>query len=105
VPPALAAAEADLLSGLDDDLIGRLAVQALTTADPGEGDGADRWTVTGLDPEGCDLRRGGYVARVDFDQRIQDPESARLALSRLAEGAGQPGPRQPEQGATGENDA
>ncbi|WP_245636757.1 HugZ family protein [Azospirillum thiophilum] len=75
--PALAAAEADLIGRLNAEGYGsRLA--------PSANGAADGWSVTGVDPEGCDLRRGGYVARVDFEQRIQDPESAKLALHLLA---------------------
>ncbi len=88
VPAALAEAEAGLLAALDGTLAGLLAGLPADRPPPGPGPG-DGWAVTGLDPDGCDLRRGGYVARVDFDQRICDPESARLALAKLAECAGQ----------------
>lgn len=42
------------------------------------------WAMTGLDPEGCDLRRGGEVARLDFDRPVHDAEEARVELVRLA---------------------
>lgn len=46
-------------------------------------DGAD-WVLTGIDPEGCDLRMGPLTARLEFDAPISDPESARAALVGLA---------------------
>ena len=85
--PALAAGEAALL----DHLNGQRYGSRLAPASDGEG---DSWSLTGVDPEGCDLRRGGYVARVDFEQRIHDPESAKLMLDTLIrpqDGSGQPG--------------
>ncbi len=89
--PALAAGEAALL----DRLNGKSYGSRLGPALDGEGDGeSDSWSLTGVDPEGCDLRRGGYVARVDFEQRIHDPESAKLMLDTLIrpqDGSGQPG--------------
>jgi heme iron utilization protein len=78
---ALAQAEAALLEE---------ANAALTAGSEGAG-GA--WTVTGLDPDGCDLRRGGAVARIDFNQRINDPESVRLALAGLPLWVRQGGPQ------------
>lgn len=85
--PALAAGEAALLDRLNGEGYG----PRLAPAADGEKDG---WSLTGIDPEGCDLRRGGYVARVDFEQRIHDPESAKLMLDTLVrppDGSGHPG--------------
>jgi hypothetical protein len=85
--PALAAGEATLLDRLNGEGYGPRLAPAT------DGDG-ESWSLTGVDPEGCDLRRGGYVARVDFEQRIHDPESAKLMLDRLIrppDGSGQPG--------------
>ncbi len=42
---------------------------------PGSG-----WTMTGIDPEGCDLRLGGTVARLLFDGPVHDADTARQAL-------------------------
>src|SRR3954451_13673437 len=41
------------------------------------------WIMTGLDPEGCDLRRGAEVARLPFENEVHDTESARIELIRL----------------------
>lgn len=92
--PALAAGEAALLDRLNGEGYGPRLVPS--TEQDGTGDG-ESWSLTGVDPEGCDLRRGGYVARVDFEQRIHDPESAKLmldALIRPQDGTGPP--RRPE---------
>jgi putative heme iron utilization protein len=45
------------------------------------------WRLTGVDPEGCDLRRGGGVARIDFTRRVQDAEGARAELVKLVKRA------------------
>ncbi len=47
---------------------------------PGEG-----WKMTGIDPEGCDLRRGGAVGRLDFAASVGTAGDARAELVRLAE--------------------
>lgn len=45
------------------------------------------WTMTGIDPEGADLRRGGAVGRLDFGCIVDAPEAARAELVRLAQQA------------------
>jgi putative heme iron utilization protein len=49
--------------------------------------------MTGIDPEGIDLRCGGETARLDFAAPISvpvlTPEAARGALVQLAEAARQ----------------
>ncbi len=42
------------------------------------------WIVTGLDPDGCDLRQGNTVIRCTFDQPVGSAEAAIAALQRLA---------------------
>ncbi len=49
-------------------------------------DGAG-WSLTGVDPEGADLRLGGRVARVGFDTPVADAEAARVELVRLVKRA------------------
>jgi heme iron utilization protein len=41
------------------------------------------WRMTGIDPEGVDLRRDGETARLDFPGPVLTPEAARAALARL----------------------
>lgn len=84
VPLALAEAESAILAELDGAQAAALVLCANGRPAGDGGRDENGWTLTGIDPEGCDLRHGGYVARVDFDQRIFDPESARLALAGLA---------------------
>ncbi|MGE0734450.1 MAG: HugZ family protein [Alphaproteobacteria bacterium] len=41
------------------------------------------WRMTGIDPEGCDLRAGGRTARFAFERTIDGAEAARAELVRL----------------------
>jgi putative heme iron utilization protein len=43
--------------------------------------------MTGVDPEGIDLRREGEVARLGFGRRATTPDQARAELVRLARAA------------------
>jgi putative heme iron utilization protein len=49
------------------------------------------WRMTGIDPEGADLRLAGNVARLAFAHPVHDPESARAELVRLVKHARQAG--------------
>jgi putative heme iron utilization protein len=53
------------------------------------GRAGEGWRMTGIDPEGVDLRRAGEVARLAFDTPVHDPESARAELVRLVKHARQ----------------
>jgi putative heme iron utilization protein len=78
--PALRAEEQTALeemNGKHQDAVQLLAGRLLGR------DGAG-WVMTGLDPEGCDLRRGAEVARLEFDQPVDDVEGVRVELVRLA---------------------
>jgi putative heme iron utilization protein len=75
---ALAAAERDIVKHMNDDhadAVGLYATKLLGRS--GEG-----WRMTGVDPEGVDLRRGGAIARLDFANPINDAEGARTELVR-----------------------
>jgi putative heme iron utilization protein len=48
---------------------------------PSRGD--PHWRMTGIDPEGIDLRRGGEVARLDFPDPAPNAAAARRALLAL----------------------
>jgi heme iron utilization protein len=77
---ALTAAEPDILAHMNKDhadAVGRYANLLLGL----EGEG---WTMTGIDPEGLDLRLAGRTARIDFAQPVTGPEAARRELVRLA---------------------
>jgi heme oxygenase (biliverdin-IX-beta and delta-forming) len=47
----------------------------------------DGWRLTGVDPEGCDLRCGHQVGRLTFARRVVDAESARAEFVRLVRSA------------------
>ncbi|MBI3711328.1 MAG: DUF2470 domain-containing protein, partial [Proteobacteria bacterium] len=71
--PALLEREADIVAHMNQDHAD--AVQLYATKLLGRtGEG---WTMTGVDPEGCDLRRGGEVARLRFDTPVHDADAAR----------------------------
>jgi putative heme iron utilization protein len=77
--PVLSARETDIILHMNDehrDALDACAQGLLGLA----GDG---WRLTGIDPEGCDLRRGHRVARLPFAVRVADAESARAELVRL----------------------
>jgi putative heme iron utilization protein len=77
---ALAEAERDILAHMNADHAE--AVRLYATRLLGRPEGA--WIMTGIDPEGCDLRLGGAVARLAFDRVALDAEGARAELVRLA---------------------
>jgi putative heme iron utilization protein len=81
--PALAAAEAEILAQANQDpssALDRHARQILGRSETG-------WRMTGIDPEGIDLRCGGIIARIDFPAPVLTAEAARAALAELAETA------------------
>lgn len=61
------------------------AVRLYATSLLGLPDGA--WVMTGIDPEGMDLRLGGQVARLEFERRIDGPGAARSILVELVDKA------------------
>jgi putative heme iron utilization protein len=76
---ALAAGEADIVEHMNADHADALTLYAEKLLGlSGEG-----WRMTGVDPEGCDLRLGGACARLDFDQLVADPSGARAMLVNL----------------------
>lgn len=76
---ALISAEASIVDHMNRDHAGSLQLYAERLLGlAGEG-----WVMTGIDPEGCDLRHGGTVARLPFDVPVTTPEQARAALVAL----------------------
>ena len=80
---ALVAAEREIVDHMNKDHPD--AVQLYATRLLGRG--GEGWTLTGVDPEGADLRRDGEVARLAFAKRATDPERARTELVRLVKQA------------------
>jgi putative heme iron utilization protein len=79
----VAAREADIIGHMNadhSDAIGLYATALLERSGAG-------WEMTGIDPEGVDLRRGAEIARLDFDHPIATAGAAREALVALAERA------------------
>lgn len=77
---ALAAAEVDILAHMNADHSDAVADYARTLL----GRPGDDWRMTGIDPDGIDLRCGGESARLDFAAPVLTPEAARIALVELA---------------------
>lgn len=80
---ALALAEAEIVEHMNRDHADAIGLYARNLLGL---DGAN-WVMTGIDPEGIDLRSGGRTARLSFSSAVHDPESARAALVRLAKEA------------------
>jgi len=78
---ALAAGEANIVDHMNADHADALALYA----DKLLGLAGDKWTMTGIDPEGCDLRQGGACGRLEFDRLVADPAAARAMLVALVE--------------------
>ncbi len=80
---ALAEAEAGIMAHMNEDhaeAVGLYATRLL-------GQPAAAWRMTGMDPEGCDLRAENRTARLVFDRRIVTAAEARDALVALAKRA------------------
>ena len=80
---ALAAAEPEIVEHMNRDHADAVALYAeklLTRKGTG-------WHMTGIDPEGLDLRREGETARLDFADPVLTPAQARAALVELAQRA------------------
>ena len=76
---ALAQGEADIVTHMNEDHADALGLFAERLLGRGAGD----WRMTGIDPEGCDLRDGAAIARLDFESVVAGPEDARAALVAL----------------------
>jgi heme iron utilization protein len=82
---ALAAHEAAIVEHMNADHADAVQLYANRLL----GQAGEGWRMTGIDPEGIDLRRAGAVARLTFESPVHDPESARAALVRLVKHARQ----------------
>ncbi|HEX3883306.1 MAG TPA: DUF2470 domain-containing protein [Stellaceae bacterium] len=80
---ALAAAESGIVEHMNADHGGAVALCAERLL----GRGGDGWRLTGIDPEGVDLRRGAETARLDFAKPVHDAVTARAALIALVDQA------------------
>jgi hypothetical protein len=84
---ALAAAEAEIVEHMNQDHAEAVALYAERLL----GRKGNGWCMTGIDPEGIDLRRrleaGGETARLEFARPVLTPAQARAALIELAQRA------------------
>ncbi len=76
---ALAAAEPAIVAQINEVHSAAIAFYAQRVL----GLAGDGWRMTGIDPEGADLRCAGDTARLDFPSPVLTPEEARAALARL----------------------
>jgi heme oxygenase (biliverdin-IX-beta and delta-forming) len=80
---ALAEAEGEIVAHTNEDHPDAIALYAeRLLGKQGEG-----WQMTGIDPEGIDLRRAGETARLDFAEPVLTTAAARRTLVALAEKA------------------
>jgi putative heme iron utilization protein len=84
-PAALVEAEEGIVSHMNEDHADALDLYAQVFA----GRAGEGWRMTGCDAEGCDLRRGGDVARIPFARAVEDAAGARAELVRLVREARQ----------------
>lgn len=97
MPPAgecakLAAAEPDIIEHMNEDhgdAVQLMAGQALKQRglEQPSAQSSEGWQLTGIDPDGADLRRGNKVLRLDFEKPASDAESCRVELVRLTKQA------------------
>jgi heme iron utilization protein len=80
---ALAAAEPEILDHMNRDHAEAIELYARHLL----GRRAAGWQMTGIDPEGLDLRCGGETARLDFAAPVLNPAAARRELVALAQAA------------------
>lgn len=80
---SLAEAEPDILDHMNRDHAD--AIQLYATRLLGQAEGP--WRMAGIDPEGCDLRAEGRLARLPFEAPVRSAEAARRELARLAQAA------------------
>lgn len=94
---ALAEAEPEIVAHMNADhrdALDRIATRLLGL--PGSpSEGPEGWTLTGIDPEGCDLRRGPRLARAAFAEPVRDAGTARAGLVALARRARELAPEAP----------
>ncbi|HZT87937.1 MAG TPA: DUF2470 domain-containing protein [Stellaceae bacterium] len=81
--PSLAAAADDIVAHMNNDHAEAVTLYANRLL----GRGGDGWRLTGIDPEGIDLRLEGKTARLDFDRPVLTPAAARAALVALVQQA------------------
>ncbi len=77
---ALAAAEPGILAHMNEDHAAALDLYAQRLL----GLSGEAWRMTGVDPDGADLRRDAAAARLEFAEMAASPEEVRAEFLRLA---------------------
>ena len=80
---ALAAAEAEIVAHMNADHGAALEAIATRLLGRQKPDIEHAWVMTGIDPEGFDLRAGERLARADFTAPLRDARAARAALVEM----------------------
>lgn len=83
----LAEAETEIVAHMNEDHADAIAVMADQLLDRQPEPSQSAWVMTGVDPEGCDLRRGDSLERLSFAKTVRDAESCRVELVRLTKQA------------------
>lgn len=86
---ALSTAEEDIVSHMNQDHADAVDLIATRIAMRPAASEETPWSMSGVDPEGCDLRCGADLTRVTFDKTVRDAETARVELVRLTKRARQ----------------
>lgn len=81
----LVEAESDIVAHMNEDHADALDLYANRLL----GLAGQGWRMSGIDRDGLDLRLGGQVARLDFDQPVGDADAARRSLVSLVKRARQ----------------
>ncbi len=80
-------ASAALLAESEESLIRQLSDKADRLAQLATARRARGWRITGIDPEGLDLRREGAVARIEFPAPVATAEALTAAVDGLLQAA------------------
>jgi putative heme iron utilization protein len=80
-------ADATPLADAEESLIQQLGKQADRLAQLATGRRAEGWRLTGIDPEGLDLRREGAVARIEFSAPIATADALTATVDVLLQAA------------------
>jgi putative heme iron utilization protein len=81
----LAAREAEIIDHMNADHADAVDLLAAQAAMSNPGDGG--WTLTGVDAEGLDLRRGGELARINFERALTTAAEVRSKIVALVDWA------------------
>ncbi len=92
---ALAVAEAEIVGHMNADHGAALEAIATRLLGLPKPDREGAWVMTGIDPEGFDLRGGGRLARAGFTVPLGEPGAARAALVALTRKARGLSPKSP----------